>query len=253
MALVTRLDWAGMQRGWDAQQASYLIGRADRFALLAALVREIGGAEPTVLDLGCGTGSLAAAVLDAVGGARIIGVDADPALLRIADETLGRDDRVTLVRADLRDPSWVETLPRAELDAVVSSTALHWLPLPRVSTLYGELASLLLPGGLFADADHTPLAVPRLTAAASSLRREHEAAARTAGAVDWPGWWDELAASGAVDDELGERARVFDGEQHPDEQAPDAAWRLDALRAAGFSEAAVVWRHLQDAITAAVR
>ena len=247
------VDWQGLQDRWDAQQSSYLVGRQERFSLLARLVELVAGPRVTILDLGCGTGSLTSALLEALPRADVVGVDADPALLRIAAETVGRDQRVTLVRADLRAADWVRSLPGDRFGAAVSATALHWLAPPRVRELYGELARLVMPGGFFADADHTPLAAPRLSAAASALQRMHADAARTEGALDWERWWDELSASGAVEAELAERESVFGGERHPDEQAPDAAWRLEALSGAGFTEAAVVWRNLQDAITAAVR
>jgi hypothetical protein len=40
------------------------------------------------------------------------------------------------VRADLRDPGWGDALPESHVDAVVTATALHWLPQDAVRRLY---------------------------------------------------------------------------------------------------------------------
>ncbi|WP_366521110.1 class I SAM-dependent methyltransferase [Lapillicoccus sp.] len=46
--------------------------------------------------------------------------------------------------------------PASQFDAVLSSTALHWLPAEALSGLYRDLAQLLRPGGVFLNADHLP-------------------------------------------------------------------------------------------------
>ena len=50
---------------------------------------------------------------------------------------------------------------------------------------------------------------------------------------------------------LAERARVFEG--HPHHEHIGAPFHEAALQQAGFSEAAVVWRYLDDSIVAALR
>ena len=51
---------------------------------------------------------------------------------------------------------------------------------------------------------------------------------------------------------LDKRHAVFDARHH-EEFIPPAEWHMEALQAAGFSEASVVWRSHQDALVAAIR
>jgi SAM-dependent methyltransferase len=97
-----------------------------------------------VLDIGCGTGNLALAILRAVPGAVVTGLDPDPdALQRAARKARRRRMQITLVRgyAD-RLP-----LPDASQDHVVSSLALHHVPLEEKQRMAAELMRILKPGG----------------------------------------------------------------------------------------------------------
>jgi SAM-dependent methyltransferase len=55
-----------------------------------------------VLDLGCGTGRVAEAVLDA-GAAAYVGLDVSPRMLELARERLSRYDDVELVESDVAE------------------------------------------------------------------------------------------------------------------------------------------------------
>ncbi len=101
-----------------------------------------------VLDLGCGTGRDAAALLTRWPTASVIGVDASQAMLDAAASTLAPyPGRAELHRADLREP-----LPLGgPVDAALTVAALHWIPDHR--PLFASVAGLLRPGGRFvADA-----------------------------------------------------------------------------------------------------
>ncbi len=63
-----------------------------------------------------------------------------------------------LVEHDLQ-----ETLPAfGEIDVVVSGFAIHHLPHPRKRSLFGEVASILRPGGVFANLEVVESATPEL-------------------------------------------------------------------------------------------
>ena len=99
-----------------------------------------------VLDAGCGSGPLSAALRDR--GAVVTGIDVSDGMLALAKQRLGGDADLHLV--DLRD-----RLPFGEgvFDVVVSSLVLHYLE-DWAPTL-AELRRVLRPGGrLVASVDH---------------------------------------------------------------------------------------------------
>jgi uncharacterized protein (DUF1684 family) len=62
----------------------------------------------------------------------------------------------------LRTPGWAAELDLDRpADAVVSTTALHWLSEAGLRTAYTEPASALRPGGLFLNGDHLDSSTPR--------------------------------------------------------------------------------------------
>src|SRR5215469_11890191 len=149
------LDFGSWLARWDAQQARYVADREGRFEVLFdALEAALDGEPATVVDLGCGPGSLGVRLLDRFGSARVVGVDVDPVLLMLGRGAYGDRDRLAFVRADLRDPGWLQRLGVDRVDAATSSTALHWLGADAVRRLYDDLAGLIRPGGVFLDADH---------------------------------------------------------------------------------------------------
>jgi trans-aconitate methyltransferase len=119
---------------------------ADRYQRQFGFISALGGdvlelldpaAGETVLDLGCGTGELAAELQRR--GARVLALDSDPAMVAAARRRLG-SDRVLL--ADGHD----FTLPEP-VDAVFSNAALHWMPRP--AEVAGRVRAALRPGGRF--------------------------------------------------------------------------------------------------------
>ena len=132
---------------FDERAAGYESGRlgqwhleiADRTAARALACQR---APRRVLDVGCGTGyllrRLAAQVPDA--GARFVGVDLAPRMLRVAAGRAG-DPRLRFARAA------AERLPAADaaFDLVVSTTSFdHWAG---QGTGLAECARVLAPGG----------------------------------------------------------------------------------------------------------
>lgn len=240
------LDAQRWQDSWDRQQEAYLPDREDRLGYLIALARAARTGSPCVLDLACGTASITRRLLAADPQARAVALDVDPVLLRIARAGLAGQPGARVARADLRDPGWTAGLADTRFDAVLTATALHWLGEDVLRRLYRDLAGLLGPGAVFANADHMPLA------GAPALADLARAARGPAGGDAWARWWDEVAREPAFGPDLAARAGVFP-DQHPPEFTPAADWHVAALREAGFAEAATLWRRGGDAIVAAVR
>ena len=102
-----------------------------------------------IVDVGCGTGSLAALLQRAQPEARIVGVDPDPEVLAIA--------RRKAPGAEFRQGFGDEVaglLEPGTADAVVSSLVLHQCPLPVKRRVLAALAAVLKPGGRLVIADY---------------------------------------------------------------------------------------------------
>jgi SAM-dependent methyltransferase len=252
---MTAYTAAAWQESWDRQQEGYLPDREQRFAAMLDAVEAVAGdTAPRVLDLAGGTGTISLRTLARFPGATTTVVDQDPVLLALARASLGGDSRATVVAADLGTPAWVEALPHAGYDAVLTATALHWLPGERVAALYGEVAAVLRPGGIFVNADYMPEEglpelTKRLVARADAERTARQA---TGAALDWAAWWQRVADDEELAPLLAERERIYPGGSHT-EWTPPAAWHVRALRDAGFSEAGILWRGGADAAVTGVR
>ncbi|GAA3492164.1 class I SAM-dependent methyltransferase [Streptomyces cremeus] len=245
--------WGEWQASWDRQQEWYMPDREERFRVMLDMVEAFVGREARVLDLACGTGSITGRLLERFPDARSTGVDLDPALLAIARGTFAGDSRAEFVSADLTDPAWRDKLPYDRYDAVLTATALHWLRLGPLATLYGQVAELVREGGVFMNADRMKdLATPRINAAERAQR--HALMERTkgdAGVTDWAGWWRLAAADPELAAPTAERFAVFG--EHADGETPSAEWHASTLRAAGFAEARAVWASPSDALVLAVK
>ncbi len=100
-----------------------------------------------VVDVGTGTGFVAAGLAPAVG--RVLGVDSSPAMLSVARENLGAlgVDNAELVQGDIgRIP-----FASATADAAVANMVLHHAPEP--SSMLVEMARVTRPGGWVAITD----------------------------------------------------------------------------------------------------
>jgi trans-aconitate methyltransferase len=120
---------------WDAARYDRQFGYVSH---LAGGVVELLAPAPgeRVLDLGCGTGELAATISRS--GAGVLAMDSDPAMVAAATERLGRP----AVLADGHDFTLDEPV-----DAVFSNAALHWMTEP--ARVLASVRRALRPGGRF--------------------------------------------------------------------------------------------------------
>jgi SAM-dependent methyltransferase len=251
-------DWIAR---WDRQQEVYLPDREERFAaLIDAVEAGAGRPDPLVIDLGCGPGSLAARLLARIPAATVIAVDADPVTLSLGRAAHAGAPGLRFLDIDLRAPGWAAGLgvEPGQVDAVMSTTALHWLTAAELGELYRVLASLLRPGGLFLDGDHLRLDETRNPALARLDRALEEAEGRRrfpgghAGrAEDWRQWWQAAAADPALADAAAERERRT--VHHHGPEGALLAVHTGALRAAGFAEIGTLWQRGSNRLLAAVR
>jgi SAM-dependent methyltransferase len=248
MHTATATRW--LQR-WDAQQERYVPDREERFRVVIDVVRAAtGGGQASVVDLGCGPGSLSQRLADALPEARVVGVDADPLLLGLG--RANANPRVRLIEANLANPGWPDAtgLP-GPWDAAVSSTALHWLPPADLGQLYRILAENLRPGGVFVNADNMGLGQSSLDGIADFVRDARTRRVGTSDNEEWGDWWQALRE----DDELAPLidARSHTAIAHSGENGLTVWQHAELLRGAGFAEAGPVWQFGDDHVLVGVR
>lgn len=145
-------------REYDARIRTFIPGYEQMLDIAAsALATTVSARSPVIVDLGIGTGSLAAFCLAAKPSARIVGVDEDEGMLAAAGDRLGR--RFTALHGSF------ETIELPACDAVTASLALHHIPTPaRRLRLFRRIHRALGRGGVLIIADCYLAANPRIQA-----------------------------------------------------------------------------------------
>lgn len=133
---VTATDYDDFAHAYSAENESNLFNAYYERPEMLRLAGDVSGRR--ILDAGCGSGPLSAALSD--GGAVVTGLDSSAAMIDLARQRLGDD--ADLHVADLGAP-----LPfaDAEFDDVVASLVLHYLE--DWSGPLSELRRVLKPGG----------------------------------------------------------------------------------------------------------
>jgi SAM-dependent methyltransferase len=262
------VDWRAWLDRWDAQQTGYLPEREARFTAMFDVLDVLLPADFRALDLGCGPGSLARRLLDRFPAARCLAVDLDPVLLTMGQAVHGTTGgRLTWIEADLRDPDWPGRLGTDHIDAVLSTTALHWLPSDSLARLYRQLGSLVREGGVFLNGDMIRFGspAPTLRRLGAALEQRHrQRVPGQSGVEDWESWWVALEGEPDLADLFAERRRRFawrnlepgkrfSAQPSDGVTSPIVEFHEAALRNAGFREVGVIWQRVEDRILMAVR
>ncbi|MGB3476908.1 MAG: methyltransferase domain-containing protein [Mycobacterium sp.] len=118
--------------------------------------------DDTILDVGCGTGSLALLAARVEPQANIVGLDPDPEILAVArqkdaeSESAGQVRWLTGMGDDL-----VASVEAESMDGVMSSLVLHQCPMDVKRAILASMFTVLRPGGRLVIADfglqRTPL------------------------------------------------------------------------------------------------
>jgi tRNA (cmo5U34)-methyltransferase len=193
---------------YDARIRTFI---PDYEAMLDAAASAVPSTARVILDLGVGTGALAARCLEFALRARIVGVDADGEILEAARRRLG--SRATLLLGSFR------RAPLPACDAIVTSLALHHIRTRSAkAALYRRLHAALRPQGVLVAADCHPATAPRLArqqreAWMAHLRRTYTPAKANALLAAWAK--DDVYMPLAVEIELLQRSGF----------ATDVIWR----------------------------
>jgi SAM-dependent methyltransferase len=146
-------------RDYDRRIRTFIPGYDAMLGIASGVLRNVVATPaPVVIDLGVGTGALAARCLRELPSARLIGVDEDAAMLTAAHARLGSPLRT--LHGDFESVR----LPRC--DAVVACLALHHIPTSsRRLRLFRRIRRALRPGGVVISADCYPASSARSVAA----------------------------------------------------------------------------------------
>jgi len=182
---------------WDP--AVYLRYAGERARPFFDLLGRVAAEAPaTVVDLGCGEGTMTATLSRRWPTARVIGVDSSAEMLAAAAPS-AVPGRVEFVLGDVRD--WA---PRESVDVVVSNAVLHWVP--GHEELLARWAGWLRPDGWLAVQVPGNFRAPT-HALLAQLCLSPRWASRLGGAAPRPdtvlepaGYLDVLAAAGLAPD-----------------------------------------------------
>jgi SAM-dependent methyltransferase len=138
---------------WGGDEAAARVARASRLLeprALAALDRVPGARNARrILDVGCGEGSLLAALLSHYRDALGVGIEREPAVAERARR------RLTAAQVHRRGEIWVadvlgEAFPAGEWDLALLNQVLQYFTEPERDALFARLHERLSPGGVLA-------------------------------------------------------------------------------------------------------
>jgi tRNA (uracil-5-)-methyltransferase TRM9 len=153
--------YAAIADEFDSTRQSIPFG----MATLATQLAERAPSGP-ILDVGCGNGRFARALVQAGYTGRYFGIDADARLLALAQSQTADNDRATVdfQQVDLVEPGWPALLHQDGLcGAVVCLAVIHHFPsFVLRQRLVADMAHLLAPGGVLALSTWQFLATDRI-------------------------------------------------------------------------------------------
>ena len=229
-------DWASdaYVEEWVKRQQAADPERAQRFQLMCDLFPFPTDAPVTILDVGAGYGPVSKFILDQCAKAICIAQDGSGPMLQRARQIMASyGTRFQAHQSDLFDKNW---LPQqfGPFDAAVSVSCLHNLrDFKRIREIYGEIYTLLKPGGAFLNAD-------LINAPTAGLRQRYDGVTAA-----------RRRREGAPAEDVA--ALVRHGRRSPGtltrEPFPAALdQHLAALKAVGFKDVDCFWKELRRAV-----
>lgn len=250
------IDWNNWIERWDKMQQGYLPWREHSYKLMFDAIEFWLPNNFVALDLACGPGSISCRLLNRFSNAQSIGVDFDPVLLAIGQNTMSSGgDRMRWIKADIRETSWVESLPVKKVDVILSSTALHWLAPNELIGLYMQLGNLLPPGGLFLNADEMRPSSSQIWPFFHKWSRQAWANIFSEpDSESWEDYWKAVADEPGFKEFYEEHISLM-STQHCSSDAWGASYPLHAsmLQAAGFQAIETLWQDGIERVIIAIR
>jgi cyclopropane fatty-acyl-phospholipid synthase-like methyltransferase len=219
-------------REWDETISRTNPTRAEQLELLVSLLEATHRDGAALLDLGIGSGLVEALIFPRLPDARVVGVDASPAMLSLATKRLAEfASHCQLIAHDFSDIEGM-ALPPLAYRVVISVQALHHLPHGRKQAIFQFAARLLPPGGLV-------LLIDRIALEGDMFSDLYRAT------------WNRLERSSEVKSGLS-GDDFLEQLQYKDDYPATLDEHLGWLRSAGFS-ATCLHLHLNRALIAGVK
>jgi trans-aconitate 2-methyltransferase len=124
-------------RDWNAESYQRVSAPLEAMGREVLDRLELRGDE-RVLDAGCGTGRVTAALLERLPRGEVVAVDGSPAMIAETQQRLGP-------RVDARVADLTELVLEAPVDAILSTATFHWIA--DHDRLFERLFAVLEPGG----------------------------------------------------------------------------------------------------------
>jgi tRNA (cmo5U34)-methyltransferase len=232
-------NWSEENSRIFLQYAQYFVpDRESQIRALCSLVPDPG--EPfRILELACGAGLLAGALLERFPNCTVHGLDGSHEMLETARLHLQPfNDRFLPGRFDLTSRDW--RIPEPVYQAVVSSLAIHHLDDAGKAALFQDVFAMLHPGGAFLIADIIRPAGPQSMLYAAEMY--DEAVRRQSRAID--------GNLSAFERFQSEQWNIFHYPDDPSDQPSTLFDQLKWLEAAGFQPVDVCWLRAGHAIFA---
>ncbi len=235
---------------WESQQNALIEMREERFSFMMDIIEEVHPGVKKILDAGCGSGSFTMRLARRFKNATIYSIDYDPVLLRLAKNNVSTyGSRIRILEYNLKENVWANSMAGGQFDAIVSTTALHWIPKINLSAVYENFYRLLKDGGIFMDGDHfrsnrdnedmrDMYSKIRKKISTYNLSKDR--------AMNWDEWWESISSSGIFNGELKERSNRYASGEH--DQKVSLEEHIDILNQSGFNTAGVIWQYLDNRV-----
>lgn len=180
-----------------------------------------------VIDLGCGTGTVAARVLDDFPKAQVTCIDLAENMLAMAQTKLARHERVRYIAGDFNAFDF-----GGDYDVVVSSLALHHLVTDEdKQRFYGRIYGALRSGGVFYNAD--------VVLGSSDFLQD----------VYMERWCNFMSRNVSQEEIEGKWIPKYQAEDRPAKLMDQLKW----LGEVGFADVDVLWKNYNFAVYGGVR
>lgn len=222
-----------------SEKKEEVLGNIIRIILYFCRIHSV--ANPMLLDVGCGPGTLSARILNEVSNSTVIGVDSSKRMIETANKNLlpKYSQRFSSYVSNFNSNDfWISRIDR-EHDLIASSYALHYLSDQRRKTFFKEVFDHLKDNGVFVASIANSSMIPEITEMEQVFRIEFT--------------YNKLQEANRPQS-FGEFRKSF---EEKDKKA-NINWQspmeyLDSIKSAGFKKVDTVWHLWMKSIFVAIK